>query len=162
MRAVADYTGTRSAVGELTTALLTLAVGAIAFEALTPGMISMAPGVAEAVHRGTAIADFPLGSTLGSVWYRVFPAGPSPLLVAATVAGLVLLGAVIAAFAGTIADPLQARIGIHRRRLLRLLATVDAELEGKDVQPFVAREHLLVRAFDLWDGALSVLRVFRG
>lgn len=162
MCAVADYTGTRSAIGELTTALFTLVVGAIAFEALTPGMISMAPGVAEAVHRGTAISDFPLGSTLGSVWYRVFPAGPSPLLVTATVAGLVLLGSLVAAFAGTIADPVQARLGIHRRRLMRLLATLDAEIEGRDLQPFIAREHLLVRVFDLWDGALYVLRVFRG
>ena len=162
MRAVAEYTGTRSAIGEVTTALFTLVVGAIVFEALTPGMISMAPGVAEAVQRGTAIADFPLGSTLGSVWYDAFPSGPSPFLVTATIAGLVLLGSVVAAFAGVIADPVQGWLGIHRRRLMRLLVSIDAEIKGTDAQPFVAHEHLLVRVFDLWDGALSVLRVFRG
>jgi hypothetical protein len=162
MLAVAEYTGTRSAIAELTMALLTLAAGALAFQALTPGMISMAPGVAEAVSRGTAIADFPLGSRLGSVWYGVFPAGPAPWLLAATIAGLVLLGSIVAAFAGTVADPVQARLGIHRRRLMRLLDAVDAEIGGTDPRPFVAREHLLVRVFDLWDAALSMLRVFRG
>ncbi len=162
MRAVSEYTGTRSAMAEFTTALFTLAVGALAFQALTPGMISMAPGVAEAVSRGTAIADFPLGSRLGSVWYGVFPTGPAPWLLAATIAGLVLLGSVVAALAGTIADPVQARLGIHRRRLMRLLDAVDAEIGGTDPRPFVAREHLLARVFDLWDAALSMLRVFRG
>lgn len=162
MRAVSEYTGTRSAMAEFTTALVTLAVGAIAFHALTPGMISMAPGVAEAVSRGTAIADFPLGSRLGSIWYGVFPAGPEPWLIAATMAGLVFLGSIVAAFAGTIADPFQAWLGIHRRRLMRLLHAVDTEIGGADPKPFIAREHLLVRVFDLWDAALSMLRVFRG
>ncbi len=162
MRALSEYTGTRTAMAEFTTALFTLAVGALAFQALTPGMISMAPGVAEAVSRSTAIADFPLGSRLGSIWYGVFPAGPAPWLLAATIAGLVLLGSVVAAFAGTIADPVQARLGIHRRRLMRLLDAVDAEIGGTDPRPFVAREHFLVRVFDLWDAALSMLRVFRG
>jgi hypothetical protein len=162
MRAVSEYTGTRSAVAEFTTALFTLAIGALAFRALTPGMISMAPGVAEAVSREVALAEFPLGSGLGSLWYGVFPAGPDPWLVAATIAGLVLLGSVVAAFAGTIADPAQAWLGIHRRRLMRLLDAVDAEIGGTHPRPFVGREHLLVRAFDLWDAVLSMLRVFRG
>jgi hypothetical protein len=162
MRAVSEYTGTRSAMAEFTTALFTLAAGALAFQALTPGMISMAPGVAEAVSREVALAEFPLGSGLGSLWYGVFPAGPDPWLVAATIAGLVLLGSVVAAFAGTIADPAQAWLGIHRRRLMRLLDAVDAEIGGTHPRPFVGREHLLVRAFDLWDAVLSMLRVFRG
>jgi hypothetical protein len=82
--------------------------------------------------------------------------------VALTVAGLVLLGAVVATFAGTIADPVQVRFGVHRRRLMRLMATVDAEIGRLPAAPFVAKEHFLVRIFDLWDAALSLFRVFRG
>jgi hypothetical protein len=160
--ALAEYTGTRSAMAEFATALLTLAVGALAFDALTPGMISMAPGLAEVVSHGTAVAEFPLGQTLGGAWYGLFPVGPSPGLVAATVAGLVVAGSVVAAFAGTVADPVQAALGIHRRRLLRLLDAVDAEVNGVPDRPFVSREHYLVRFFDLWDAALSMLRLFRG
>ncbi len=160
--AIGDYTGTRSSIAEFTTGLVTLAIGAFAFQALTPGMISMAPGVAGAVSQGTAVAEFPLGASLGGVWYGVFPVGPSPALIAATVAGLMLMGSVIAAFAGVIADPVQVRLGIHRRRLLRLLDTLDAEIGGSRDRPFAAREHALARVFDLWDAAVSVLRAFRG
>jgi len=160
--AISDYSGTRSSIAEFTTGLVTLAIGAIAFQALTPGMISMAPGVAGAVSRGSAVAEFPLGSSLGGVWYGVFPVGPSPALIAATVAALMLLGSVIAAFAGVIADPVQVRLGIHRRRLMRLMETLDAEIGGSRDRPFAAREHALARVFDLWDAAVSVLRVFRG
>lgn len=161
MHAVADYAGTRSAMAEITAALVALAVGAVAFRSVTPGLISMAPGVAEAVSRSAAIADFPLGAALGGLWYGVFPVGPSPALVGATILGLVLAGSVLAAFAGILADPVQAGIGMHRRRLLRLVAVLDAEFEGRPSAPFVAREHFLARGLDLWDAALSLVRVFR-
>jgi hypothetical protein len=160
MAAIADYSGTRSAIAEATTALCTLIVGAVAFEALTPGMISMAPGLAQVVSHETAVADFPLGQWMGGVWYGVFPVGPTPALVALTVVSLVLAGSVIAAFAGVIADPAQARLGTHRRRLLRLIDTLHAEATGGD-QPFATHEHYLVRLFDLWDAALSLLRALR-
>ena len=160
--AVGDYTGTRSSIAEFTTGLFTLAIGAVAFQALTPGMISMAPGVAGAVSHSSAVSDFPLGAPIGGLWYSVFPVGPSPGLIAATVAGLMILGSVVAAFAGIIADPVQVRLGIHRRRLLRLFDTLDAEISGSRDKPFTAQEHILARIFDLWDGALSLLRLFRG
>lgn len=116
--ALGDYAGTRSAVSEMTTGLISLTVGALVFQALTPGMISMAPGVADAVARSTAIADFPMGQTIGGLWYGVFPAGASPLLVTASVAILVIIGSVFATFSGVLADPVQGRPGSHRRRLL--------------------------------------------
>lgn len=161
MAAVATYGGTRAAMSEIATALATLAVGALAFGALTPGMVTMAPGVAEALARDAAVDGFPLGRTLGAVWYGVVPVGPSPGLMAATLAGLVMLGSVLGAFAGVLADPLQVRLGVHRRRLARLMRTLDAELHRGDAAPFAAPEHLVVRVFDLWDAALSMLRVLR-
>lgn len=160
--ALSDYVGTRSAMAEIVTALVTLAVGASVFHALTPGMISMAPGVAGAVAQSAAIADFPLGDRLGGLWYGVFPAGPSPGLVAGVFGALLLLGSAVTAFAGVIADPVQVRIGMHRRRLVRLMHLVEAERRGAPGAGFAAREHLVMRVFDLWDVALAALRVFRG
>ncbi|QYK42163.1 MAG: hypothetical protein KF887_03270 [Paracoccaceae bacterium] len=162
LRALGDYSGTRAAVAEMTAALFTLAVGAAVFQALTPGVMSMAPGVAEAVSHGTAVAEFPLGESLGGVWYGVFPVGPAPWLVAATIVVLVMAGAVVAAFAGILADPVQAWLGIHRRRLMRLIDTLEAEASGSADRPFATREHFYARAFDLWDAAVSLARVFRG
>jgi len=160
--AISEYTGSRAAVSEMTTALVTLAVGAVVFQALTPGMISMAPGIAEAVARATAVAEFPLGASIGGLWYGVFPVGPSPAHITATFIGMLFLGSVVAAFAGTIADPVQVRLGIHHRRLNRLLDVVEAELIGARDRQFVAREHFIARMFDLSDAVTSVWRVFRG
>ncbi|SMX43939.1 DUF6635 family protein [Maliponia aquimaris] len=160
--AVADYSGTRSAIAEFTSALFALTLGAFVFRAVTPGLLSMAPGVAQSMTHGTAVAEFPLGATLGAGWYAVFPVGPSPELVTVTVVGLVAAGSIVAAFAGTLADPVQAWLGIHRRRLLRLMDQVQAETAGHGLKPSLPREHLLARSFDLWDAALSLLRFLRG
>ncbi|MBL4919305.1 DUF6635 family protein [Szabonella alba] len=160
--AIAEYSGTRAAMAEFTTALVMLALGAAVFQSLTPGAMSMAPGLAGQIAQRAAIAEFPLGPMLGAGWYSVFPIGPSPRLIALTMAGLVLFGAVVASFAGMIADPVQVRLGIHQRRLNRLMAAVDAEIGHQPEQPFVTREHVLVRVFDLWDAALSLFRAFRG
>jgi hypothetical protein len=159
--AIAEYAGTRSAVAEITTVLFTLVVGALAFQALTPGMISMAPGVADAMARTTAIADFPLGETIGGVWYGVFAAGAAPWLATSTVVGLVMAGSVFAAFAGVLADPAQSRLGIHRRRLLRLIDTLEVEMVGVGNKPFAAREHFYARLLDLWDAGASLFRILR-
>lgn len=160
-QALGEYAGTRSAVAEMTTTLCVLVVGALAFQALTPGMISMAPGVADAMARTNAIATFPLGQTLGGMWYGVFAANASAWLVGATVSGLLMIGSVVAAFAGVLADPLQSRFGIHSRRLARLLDTLEVELVGRGDKPFVAREHFYARFLDLWDAAASAFRLFR-
>jgi hypothetical protein len=159
--AVSDYAGVRSAVAEMVTALVALALGAIAFRALTPGALSLAPDLAGALAQETAVADFPLGETLGGLWYGAFPVGASTGTVALTALALVLAGAVVSAFAGVLTDPVQARLGIHRRRLLRLLDTVDAELSGDPGRPFATREHYYARVFDLWDGVVSALRLWK-
>ena len=77
------------------------------------------------------------------------------------VAGLVMLGSVVAAFAGVLADPAQSRLGIHRRRLGRLLDAVEEEFLGRGDKPFVAREHFFARLLDLWDALASAVRIFR-
>lgn len=160
-QALGEYAGVRSAVAEMTTTLCVLVVGALVFHMLTPGMISMAPSVADAMARSTAIASFPLGQTLGGMWYGVFSAVASPWLVGATVVGLVMTGSAVAAFSGVLADPVQSRLGVHSRRLRRLLDTVEAEVLGRSDRPFVAREHLYARLLDLFDAAASALRIFR-
>jgi hypothetical protein len=124
-------------------------------------MISMAPGVANAVARTTAVAEFPLGQAIGGLWYGIFPTGASPLLFAASVAILIMIGSVFGAFAGVLADPVQSRLGIHRRRLMRLIDTLEVELCGPGDKPFVVREHYYARLLDLWDIVGSAFRLFR-
>lgn len=162
LRDVGEYASARTAVAEMTTTLAVIIVGAVVFRALTPGMISMAPDVAGAVARTTAIADFPLGVKLGGAWYSVFAPETPAWLVAAAVAGLIAISATLAAFAGIFADPVQARLGIHRRRLMRLLDTIERHCMADSDRAFVAREHFLARILDFWDAFMGVFRIFRG
>jgi hypothetical protein len=159
--ALSDYAGTRSAVAEMTTVVCTLAIGAIVFQTLTPGMFSMAPGVADAMARAAAIADFPLGRTLGGAWYGVFAPDAAPWLIITTLVALIMVGSVIAAFAGVLADPVQRRLGIHRRRLMRLIDTIEADTTGAPEKPFTTREHFYARFVDLFDAVASLLRALR-
>lgn len=159
--ALGAYAGTRSAVAEMTTGLVTLALGAVLFQTVTPGMMSMAPGVADAVAHSTAIANFPLGQAIGGLWYGLFPPGASPALVGASIALLLMAGSVLTAFAGLLADPVQAGLGLHRRRLLRLIDTLEGEVCGTADRPFATREHIYARLLDLWDVIASTFRFFR-
>jgi hypothetical protein len=64
---------------------------------------------------------------------------------------LVLAAALFAPFAGVIADPLQHRLGLHRRRLNRLIDTLDGTLTGDSEAAFRVRDHYVARVFDLID-----------
>ena len=106
--------------------------------------------LAGAVAQQAAIASFPLGAAAGSVWYGLFSAAPSGLLVASITGSLIGLGAVVTAFAGILTDPLQRAFGMHRRRLHRLIDALGVELKGGR-QAFQVRDHYAARILDLVD-----------
>ena len=148
---LAVYTGSRSAASELTTAAVSVAVGATAFKQLTPGVVSLGPAIATAAAQQAAIASFPLGAGLGSLWYGVFPASPSPLTTIGVTVGLALAFSVLSAFAGVVADPVQRLLGIHRRRLRRLVAAIERNLQGHGPERFEVRDHYVARILDIAD-----------
>lgn len=156
-RAVGDYVTVRSAVAEMVTTLFVLLAGMVLFHAATPGMISLAGPLAEMRIRAEAVADFPLGSGLGRLYYGVFPVALPVWQVVVTGLALAIAGALVTTFAGVLADPVQVVTGVHRRRLMRLIDRLD-----RDQEDGVAREHLLARAGDLSDIALSLWRALKG
>lgn len=160
-QAIAAYSGTRSAVAEITTALIALVLGAALFRAATPGMVSMAPRLADSWTRDTAIGTFPLGSGLGRMWYGVFPVDTPVGAVVAMVILLILAASALTAFAGVLADPPQAWAGVHRRRLHRLIDSIEADLTGAAPRPFAAREHYYARMADVVDIGSALVRLFR-
>lgn len=158
---LAEYTGTRAAASDITTALIALGTGAVGFQKATPGAIALGPVVASALAQQTAIASFPLGATAGGVWYGFFPAQASPLLVAGATAGLMGAAAVLAAFAGVVSDPLLRRLGVHERRLHALISGLERSFASADARGFVAYDLYLARLLDLSDALAGVLRTFR-
>lgn len=159
---LAEYTGTRAAVAEMTTALATLGAGAAAFQKLTPGALTLGPTLAAAMAQSAAVSAFPLGATAGSLWYGMMPASASPALVVGTTAGLIASAAVFAAFAGVIADPVQRRLGVHRRRLIRLIDALERQFTEGEAGGFAAREHYVARLLDLMDAGVTAARALRG
>ncbi|HYG85560.1 MAG TPA: DUF6635 family protein [Azospirillum sp.] len=158
---LATYRGTRTAAGEVSSACVTLGVGAVAFGKVTPGVVSLGPSVAAFIAHQAAVASFPLGATLGGLWYAVFPASvPTGLLVGAIVV-LVLISASLAAFAGVIADPIQRRFGLHQRRLHRMLDVLATNLRGPSRESLAVKDHYVARLLDLLDYAAAVSRFVR-
>jgi Family of unknown function (DUF6635) len=158
---VATYTDTRAAAAEITSTLITMAAGAAALKQVTPGAMVLGPALASLIAYQTAIASFPLGPTLGGIWYSFFPVVASSGLVAGVTAGVVGAGAVVAAFSGVIADPLQRRLGLHRRRLLRLIDALERQFTGNRGAGFVVRDHYVARLLTFLELLSSAYRLSR-
>jgi hypothetical protein len=156
------YAGARNAAADLTNNALLAGTGAALFQKLTPGTFTLGPVLAGAIAHQAAVASFPLGAGLGSVWYAWFPAAPSAALLVGTTGGLMLLAAVTAGFAGVIADPVQRALGLHERRLERLIAALGRELQGDSAVAFQLRDHYVARIFDLLDLGRAALRALSG
>ena len=159
---VAAYTGTRAAAADVTGALVNLGAGYLAAHQITPSVWTLGPVLAAAIAQKAAIASFPLGASFGSAWYGVFPAVVGPWAVASTTVGLAAVGAVVAAFAGLVADPAQRALGIHHRRLERMLGTIETNLRGHGPAAFAPRDHYVARLIDVVDMIRAAHRVVQG
>jgi hypothetical protein len=161
-KAMANYATTRAAAAEITTSLLTLSTGALAVKHLTPGAVSLGPALAAILAQQAAVASFPLGAGLGSLWYGLFPAVPSLALVAGLTGGLMLAASGAAAFAGIVADPVQRRLGLHERRLRRMLRALERQMRDPAAPAFAVRDQYVARLLDLFDLLGSAWRLAHG
>ncbi len=157
--AMAVYCGSRAAAAEMTTGLVSLGTGALAFSKLTPGLATLGPTLAALLAQQAAVASFPLGGALGGVWYGMFPAAPSTVLVGGMTAALMLAGSLFAAFAGIVADPVQRRLGLHQARLRRLLAALERQAADPTAPGLALRDPYVARLLDLFDLAGVAWRI---
>ena len=148
---LAVYTASRAAASELTASMLSVAIGAAVFKQLTPGPASLGPALAMAAAQHGAVASFPLGAGLGNLWYSVFPVAPGLAATLGVTSGLALAFSVLSAFAGVLADPVQRGLGLHQRRLRRLVDAIERDLSGEGPGHFVVRDHYVARVLDLAD-----------
>jgi hypothetical protein len=156
------YAGARHAAADLFNNALLAGTGAALFQTVTPGTFSLAPVLATVLAHQAAVASFPLGAGVGGLWYAWFPAQPSIGLLLGTTGGLMLLTAVTAGFSGVIVDPVQRALGLHGRRLHRLIDVLGRELCGESEVAFEVRDHYLARIFDLVDLGRAAARTLAG
>jgi hypothetical protein len=158
--AVESYLGSRTATAEIATGLVAAGLGALVVKQATPGLVTLSSALAGLIAQQTAIAAFPLGAGLGGLWYGLFPATAGSGLLAATTSGVFLCGVVLAAFSGIVTDPLQRRLGLHRRRLMRLLQMLEANLCGEVDKNCMMRDHYVARLLDIFDLVTLAMRAY--
>jgi hypothetical protein len=160
--AMGSYAATRAAAAEITTSLLTVGSGAVALKQLTPGAVTLGPALAALIAQQSAIAAFPLGAGLGGVWYAMFPAAPAAALVVGLTGGLMVAASCVAAFAGLISDPVQRRLGLHERRLNRMLDALERQMLDPAAPAFAVHDHYVARLIDVFDLLGSAYRLAHG
>ena len=159
--AMTQYGTSRTAAAEITTGLLSLSAGALALNKVTPGAASLGPSLAAVMAQQTAVASFPLGGWLGGVWYGMFPAAPSAVLLMSTTGGLMLAATAFAAVAGVVSDPIQRALGLHRARLTRMIDRLEAQAFDDTATGFTVHDHYVARLLDLFDLIGAAVRLTR-
>lgn len=159
---VAAYAGARAAAADIATALACLATGLAAFRQATPGVMSLTPLVARAIARKAALGQAPVGLALGALAPALHGSAAGPWLMLGVGSGMVVAAAVVGTFGGIVTDPIQARLGLHQRRLVQLVDTIEAQLLGDEAAVFVARDHYVARLLELVDILRTARRLLPG
>lgn len=146
-----EYAVSRIAVSELSGNIIALATGVGVFSKMTPGGISFGAGMAAAIAQQSAISSFILGPGLGGLYYGMFPATASLGLAIGATSSVLAVLAIFSAFSGVITDPLQAKFGVHEKRLNRLVDSIENSLMERDDAGLRLRGQYVVRVFDLFD-----------
>ncbi len=146
-----EYSLSRNAVSELAGNIIALATGAGMMGKMTPGGISFGTVLAASIAQQSAISSFFMGPTLGGLYYGIFPASASMGLAVASTSTVLATLAIFSAFSGIITDPIQARLGIHEKRLNRLIDSLEKTLMDRTDSDLKLRGKYLARVFDLLD-----------
>lgn len=158
---LAEYVAARHAVAELAAGAMTLVVGLATLNALTPSAISMGPALARANAQSEAMAAFWLGPWAGSLYYSWWPAQATWDETLLTTLLVLIAFALVATFMGLVTDPLQQALGLHERRLNRLLATLERAAAGEAEARLDLPDPYVARLADMADVATIALRMLR-
>ena len=158
-QALQTYGLSRAAAAEITTGLMNLGIGALTLNKLTPGAATLGPALAGLLAPQPATRASPRGASLGCAWYRLSPAGPSAGLLAATTGTVMLAATTFAAFAGVVSDPIQTALGLHQRRLTRLIGSLEKQFFNPAAPGFAVHDHYVARLLDVFDMLGAALRL---
>ena len=158
---IAEYLAARHAVAEFAAGLVGLGVGLALMQALTPSAISLGPMLARQLAQQEAIDGFWLGPTVGAVYVDWFPASATWPETVGTTLVVMACFAMVATFMGLITDPLQQWLGVHRRRLLHVIGTLERVALGDRDAVLALPDPYLARVTDLADVALMAMRLTR-
>jgi len=149
--ALGQYRVTRTASADITNSLSCTVLGAFAFQKFTPGGIGLGVVLASMLAKTMAVRDFVLGETIGEWYYTWFPPEPSLATTATVMVAVMAALAAFAALSGVISDPVQAAIGLHRRRLHKLLDHLERDVTVSTQSTFRPKDQFVARILDTFD-----------
>lgn len=144
------YVDSRKAAAEITTALIAASASLVSQKTLSIGALGIGQSAATAIAYHSAVNSFAFGSSLGSTYYGVFPAAASTGLLVTVTGGVAAALGVVAAFGGVIADPVQRKLGLHHRKLDKLLSSIEQQFIGDD-NAYALKDQYVARVLDLID-----------
>ena len=146
-----EYASSRTAVADLSGSIISLAIGSSVFKKMTPGAMATGGAIATSIAQNAAISNFFLGSTLGSIYYSVFPVTASMGLLVASIGSIMAALSIVTSFIGIITDPIQVGLGIHQRRLRKFVDAIEMELKDKSDVKYQLKDRYVARILDLLD-----------
>lgn len=146
-----EYSKSRTAAADLAGNIIALSAGVAGVGKMTPGSLTAGNALAGVIAHQIAVSNFILGPTLGAFYYTVFPAAASTGLIVASTGAVVMGLSVLTSFSGIVTDPVQSGLGIHKRRLLRLINSLEEQLRGNHKSRLKIRDQYYARVFDLLD-----------
>lgn len=155
---LAEYSSTRTGAADLASNVLLLVSSKIALGNASFGVLNAGPAVSASIAKAVAISNFWLGSTAGAYWYALVPVAATTRMVIAVTGAIAILVALASTFVGIITDPIQAKLGLHQKRLSKLVKAVEEDLLGESAGGFQLREKYIGRILDVID----VLMFLRG
>ncbi len=156
-----EYATSRTAASEMAGSIITLSAGYAAFNKAVPGTFAAGSATATAIAQHLAIANFWLGTTLGTWYYGVLPVTASTGLLIATTGSLMAALAIITTFTGIITDPLQTKLGIHQKRLFKFIDAFKTELLGAGQSQYKIKDQYVARVFDILDLLKTAAQVIK-
>jgi len=155
--AITQYRVTRTASADITNTLSCTVLGAFAFQKFTPGGLGIALMLAAIISNELAVRSFIFGEGLGSLWYAFFPPEPSFGLTAGVAAAVMALLAAFAALSGVISDPIQAALGVHQKRLNKMLDQLEQDFIERSSSRFRPKDQYVARVLEVFDMVKSGL-----
>ncbi|MGO1749254.1 MAG: DUF6635 family protein [Marinobacter sp.] len=149
--ALSQYRITRTASADITNSISCTVLGAFAFQKFTPGGIGLGVVLASMLAKTLAAQDFIFGETIGGWYYSWFPPEPSLATTTSVMVAVMASLAAFAAFSGVIFDPVQAAVGLHRRRLHKLLDHLQRDVALSTQSSFRPKDQFVARILDMFD-----------
>jgi hypothetical protein len=122
------YSSRRAGITEMAGSVVTLFAAYRWFHNSSLGAFEMGRRLASEHAHKNAVSHFFLGKKVGSVFYKTFPVAPSKNeIMIATIIVVVALSA-LTLLTVILSDPVQHRMGIHRRQILKLLDSLESKM----------------------------------